>query len=126
MATERAVQFRSSLGNPSFVKTMRHSEVYNGFWLPSSKILRGSPTDSPNHDAMIITLVDLQGVRFETHYLPCKRGLSAGWKGFALQHNLIHQDALIFELTEPTVFRVSDIIIFNLHFSIHKLCCIRP
>ncbi|XP_026429827.1 B3 domain-containing protein At5g42700-like [Papaver somniferum] len=105
IAAERAQQFQLSLGGavPSFVKCMLPSHVSGGFWLG---LPRNSCEDHlPNHD-VIITLVDLQGVRFETRYMSRKRGLCGGWRSFALQHNLIHGDALVFELTEPTVFRV--------------------
>ncbi|KAI3878523.1 hypothetical protein MKX03_023973 [Papaver bracteatum] len=104
IAADRAQQFQLSLGVavPSFVKCMLPCHVSGCFWL-------GFPRNIwdhlPNHDA-IITLVDLQVVRFETRYMSQKRGLDGGWRSFALQHNLIHGDALVFELTEPTVFRV--------------------
>ncbi|KAI3871701.1 hypothetical protein MKW92_050049 [Papaver armeniacum] len=115
IAAERAQQFELSLGGaiPSFVKCMLPSHVSGCFWLGLPRNI--CQDHLPNHDAVIITLVDLQGVRFETRYSPQKRGLSGGWRSFALQHNLIDGDALVFELTEPTVFRVSDNIIFNLH-----------
>lgn len=43
----------------------------------------------------------------ETKYLAHKSGLSAGWRGFAIEHELVDGDALIFQLTEPTSFKVS-------------------
>lgn len=43
----------------------------------------------------------------ETKYLAHKSGLSAGWRGFAIEHELVDGDALVFQLTEPTSFKVS-------------------
>ncbi|XP_026429832.1 B3 domain-containing protein At5g42700-like [Papaver somniferum] len=105
MATERAVLFQSTLGgaNPSFVKSMRQSDVYNGYWLSIPQMF--CVDHLPNRDAAI-TLVDSQGVEFDARYLRLGRGLTGGWKRFAWQHNLVHGDALVFERPEPTVFRV--------------------
>lgn len=110
----------------SFFYNLQHnsalSRVHNFFYL-NFKYEQGLPRrfcedHLPNHDASTIgiTLVDLQGVRFEIRYIPHKHALSGGWKGFALQHSLIPGDALVFELTEPTIFRVSNNMKYKLQF----------
>ncbi|KAF7026553.1 hypothetical protein CFC21_038661 [Triticum aestivum] len=81
-------------GNPSFVKPMKQSHVTGGFWL-------GLPTQfcrlyllESDHR---ITLEDEEGDEYETLYLALKTGLSAGWRKFALEHNLVDGDCLVFE-----------------------------
>ncbi|RZC49370.1 hypothetical protein C5167_017793 [Papaver somniferum] len=105
IATEKAYELELSLGNefPSFVKPMLHSHVNRGFWL-------GLPNGFckkylPKRDALI-TLVDEKGDECVTNYLVEKTGLSAGWRGFALDHQLIDGDACVFQLTKPTEFKV--------------------
>ncbi|TVU43291.1 hypothetical protein EJB05_09747, partial [Eragrostis curvula] len=89
-------------GFPSFVKPMTQSHVTGGFWL-------GLPTDFcrkylPKRDEHI-TLVNEDDEEFDTLYLAPKRGLSAGWRGFAIDQKLVDGDCLVFELTEPTTFK---------------------
>lgn len=55
----------------------------------------------------MITLVDENGDESDTKYLALKTGLSGGWRGFALDHELVDGDALVFQLIEPTRFKVS-------------------
>lgn len=55
-----------------------------------------------------ITLLDEDDNESYTLYLALKRGLSAGWRGFAIQHKLVDGDCLVFQLTERTKFKVSD------------------
>ncbi|CAN1133502.1 B3 domain-containing protein At3g19184 [Linum perenne] len=104
-ATDRAEELQSILDKefPSFVKPMLQSHVTGGFWL-------GLPvpfcrTHLPKHDEMI-TLIDEDGEPSETKYLARKNGLSAGWRGFAIDHKLVDGDALVFQLTTPTEFKV--------------------
>ncbi|XVE66860.1 hypothetical protein DITRI_Ditri08aG0113900 [Diplodiscus trichospermus] len=104
-AIERAEQLESSLGSdyPSFVKPMLQSHVTGGFWL-------GLPVHFckkhlPDHDETI-TLVDEEGDEFATKYLGDKNGLSGGWRGFSIDHNLVDGDALVFQLVAPTEFKV--------------------
>ncbi|XP_044978693.1 B3 domain-containing protein Os06g0194400-like [Hordeum vulgare subsp. vulgare] len=85
---------RGGIGNPSFIKPMKQSHVTGGFWLglPAQfcqKYLLGS-----DHT---ITLEDEEGEEYETRYLALKTGLSAGWRKFALEHNLVDGDCLVFE-----------------------------
>ncbi|KAI3992004.1 hypothetical protein MKX01_014895 [Papaver californicum] len=105
-ATTKAVDVETNIGSdgfPCFVKSMLHSHVNRGFWL-------GLPAyfcrkHLPKRDETI-TLVDEIGEEFPTNYLALKNGLSGGWKGFAQAHDLIDGDALVFQLVEPTKFKI--------------------
>ncbi|KAJ9129194.1 hypothetical protein P3X46_034018, partial [Hevea brasiliensis] len=95
-AVDRAGKIQSGLEAdfPSFVKPMTQSHVTGGFWL-------GLPVQFckdhlPSHDEYI-TLVDENGDASETKYLVEKTGLSAGWRGFAIEHKLVDGDALVFQ-----------------------------
>ncbi|KAJ6671245.1 B3 DOMAIN-CONTAINING PROTEIN [Salix viminalis] len=96
-AVHRADQMQSSLGAdfPSFVKPMLQSHVTGGFWL----------AHLPLYDEMI-TLEDENGDKSETKYLAAKHGLSGGWRGFSIDHELVDGDALVFQLVSPTKFKV--------------------
>lgn len=59
----------------------------------------------PKHDEMI-TLVDENGNESIVKYLAQKTGLSGGWRGFAIDHELVDGDALVFQLMKPTKFQV--------------------
>nr|XP_011458940.1 PREDICTED: B3 domain-containing protein At5g42700-like [Fragaria vesca subsp. vesca]XP_011458941.1 PREDICTED: B3 domain-containing protein At5g42700-like [Fragaria vesca subsp. vesca] len=104
-ATEKAEAFESGLGSdyPTFVKPMLQSHVTGGFWmgLPLSFCRKYLP----KRDATV-TLVDEQGEQYPTVYLENKKGLSGGWRGFAIAHELVDGDALVFQLTRPTTFKV--------------------
>ncbi|PSS19196.1 B3 domain-containing protein, partial [Actinidia chinensis var. chinensis] len=104
-AIERAEELQSGLelDFPSFVKPMLQSHVTGGFWL-------GLPVwfcsnHLPNHDEFI-TLLDEEGNESPTKYLAEKSGLSAGWRGFAIDHELVDGDALVFQLIRLTEFKV--------------------
>lgn len=51
-------------------------------------------------------LVDEEGVESPTKYLALKTGLSGGWRGFAIDHELVDGDALVFQQTDPTTLKV--------------------
>jgi hypothetical protein len=53
-----------------------------------------------------MVLEDEDGVEFPATYIGKRVGLSGGWRAFALEHKLDDGDALVFELTEPTRFKV--------------------
>lgn len=55
-----------------------------------------------------MTLVDEEGNEYETIYLARKTGLSGGWKGFAVAHDLVDGDAVVFQLIKPTTMKVID------------------
>ena len=54
----------------------------------------------------MVTLVDEDGIEYSTIYLAGKTGLSGGWRGFAIAHDLADGDALIFQLIKRTTFKV--------------------
>ncbi|KAI3897005.1 hypothetical protein MKX03_015829 [Papaver bracteatum] len=98
IATETAceMEMELSIGNdnnnfPSFVKPMLHSHVNRGFWLGLSN--RFCKRYLPKR---------------VTNYLAKKVGLSGGWRGFSLDHQLIDGDACVFQLTKPTQFKQPD------------------
>ncbi|XP_010539066.1 PREDICTED: B3 domain-containing protein At5g42700 [Tarenaya hassleriana] len=104
-ALAKAEKLQDELGDeyPSFVKAMLQSHVSGCFWL-------GLPvhfcrSDLPKHDCAM-TLIDEEGEDYETVYLARKTGLSGGWRGFAIAHNLVDGDALVFQLIHPTTFKV--------------------
>lgn len=59
----------------------------------------------PKQDG-VITLIDEDGDEYSTIYLPRRTGLSGGWKGFAVAHDLADGDALVFQLIKRTAFKV--------------------
>ncbi|KAJ4816915.1 B3 domain-containing protein [Rhynchospora pubera] len=104
-AMEKAAELEESLGSdfPIFLKSMLQSHVTGGFWL-------GLPvgfcrTHLPKKDSDTY-LLDEDGVKSKTLYLASKRGLSGGWRGFAIKHELVDGDAVVFQLIAPTTFKV--------------------
>ncbi|KAF8020308.1 hypothetical protein BT93_G0882 [Corymbia citriodora subsp. variegata] len=104
-AMERAKRVQSTLSPeyPAMVKHMLPSHVTGGFWLGLPK--KFCDSHMPQQD-VTITLEDESGERYETKYLWAKAGLSGGWRGFSLAHNLQEGDALVFQLVKPTRFKV--------------------
>ncbi|KAF9598319.1 hypothetical protein IFM89_026608, partial [Coptis chinensis] len=102
-AQRYAEDFQANLQHPSFVKSMVRSHVYSCFWL-------GLPHNfCKNHlPAADLTMVleNEKGSEYESLYIGRKRGLSGGWRRFALDHKLDDGDALVFELTESDRFKV--------------------
>lgn len=70
----------------------------------------------PNRDVMV-NLVDESDEVSETKYLALKSGLSGGWRGFAINHELVDGDALVFQLVEPTTFKVIFYFLVYLHIA---------
>uniref|UniRef100_J3KY14 TF-B3 domain-containing protein n=1 Tax=Oryza brachyantha TaxID=4533 RepID=J3KY14_ORYBR len=104
-AMERAQEVQAKLPaeHPSFVKHMLQSHVVRGFWL-------GLPADFcnkhlPKHDTGIV-LEDEDGTNHDTTYLSSKQGLSAGWRGFAVNHDIKVGDVVVFQLVRLTKFKV--------------------
>ncbi|KAI5661071.1 hypothetical protein M9H77_20394 [Catharanthus roseus] len=104
-AIERAEALQARLDQefPSFVKPMLQSHVTGGFWLGLP--VQFSKTNLPKRDETVV-LVDEEEDEFPTKYLAMKTGLSGGWRGFALEHGLVDGDALVFQLIQPTKFKV--------------------
>ncbi|KAJ4831161.1 hypothetical protein Tsubulata_048547 [Turnera subulata] len=102
---EKAEKLDSGLepGYPTFIKSMLQSHVTGGFWLGLPSVFCKS--NLPKSDA-VMTLIDEDGNEHETIYLARKTGLSGGWKGFAVAHELVDGDALVFQLVRPTAFKV--------------------
>ncbi|XP_051186054.2 B3 domain-containing protein Os01g0234100 isoform X1 [Lolium perenne] len=104
-AWDRAVKVNEKLPEegPSFIKLMLKSHVVRGFWL-------GLPVSFcrnylPDHD-VTVELEDEDGHSYDTNYLARKGGLSGGWHGFVVQHDLKVGDAVVFQLVRPTRFKV--------------------
>ncbi|KAK1355402.1 TF-B3 domain-containing protein [Heracleum sosnowskyi] len=103
-ALERAIELQSGLDETSsFVKPMLQSHVTGGFWLGLPQHF--CKDHLPKYDE-IMTLTDEDGNEWQTKYLDRKTGLSGGWKGFAVDHDLVDGDALVFQLIKPTKFQV--------------------
>ena len=51
-------------------------------------------------------MIDEEGGEYPTNYLVNKAGLSGGWRGFSIAHELVDGDALVFQLIRPTAFKV--------------------
>ncbi|CAN4102157.1 unnamed protein product [Withania somnifera] len=104
-ALKSAEKLQSNLQseNPYFIKSMVRSHVYSCFWL-------GLPTrfceDHLPKTTVNVVLVDEEGLEYESLFIGKRIGLSGGWRAFALDHKLDDGDALIFELVEPTKFKV--------------------
>lgn len=66
----------------------------------------------PDKD-ITITLEDESGKEYQLKYIAYKTGLSAGWRQFSAMHKLLEGDVLVFQLVEPTKFKVYC---FNFNF----------
>ncbi|MED6196105.1 hypothetical protein PIB30_044165 [Stylosanthes scabra] len=104
-ALEAAEKLQSNLQseNPSFIKSMLRSHVYSCFWLGLP--LRFCAKHLPKTVCNMI-LEDEAGKEYDAVFIGNRSGLSGGWRGFALEHKLDDGDALVFELTEKTRFKV--------------------
>lgn len=71
--------------------------------LPSKFCEEHLPRDGIN----LMVLEDESGREYEATYISKRTGLSGGWRAFALDHKLDDGDALVFELYQPTSFKVS-------------------
>ncbi|GJN14731.1 hypothetical protein PR202_gb01587 [Eleusine coracana subsp. coracana] len=99
-AFKRAEKLKDSLDpeNPSFVKTMVRSHVSSCFWL----FLQKEPSFQRVQDGA----EDEEGGEFDAVYIGNRTGLSGGWRGFAMHHNLEDGDSLVFELAKPDRFKI--------------------
>ena len=104
-AIMQAEGLRSNLERefPSFVKSLVRSHVASCLWmgLPVTFCKR----HLPDKDTTII-LEDESGKEYKTKYIACKTGLSAGWRQFSAVHKLQEGDVVVFQLVEPTKFKV--------------------
>ncbi|KAL9370982.1 hypothetical protein Peur_036122 [Populus x canadensis] len=101
----RAKEIQSNLSPelPSIIKHMLPSNVTRVFWLHFPKSF--CEAYLPKEDTIIV-LEDERGKSYETKYLARKVGLSAGWRGFSIDHKIMEGDVLIFHLVEPAKFKV--------------------
>lgn len=53
-----------------------------------------------------MVLEDEEGVEFDAVYIGNRTGLSGGWRGFSMHHDLEDGDSLVFELAEPDRFKI--------------------
>lgn len=104
-AFDRAEKLQSSLDSEyaSFTKPMLQSHVTGGFWLGLP--LPFCKAHMPKRD-VIMTLVDEEEEESQAKYLAQKNGLSGGWRGFAIDHQLVDGDAVVFHLIARTTFKV--------------------
>ncbi|KAK4491111.1 hypothetical protein RD792_001834 [Penstemon davidsonii] len=102
---ERAQEFQANLvsKHPSFTKLMLRSHVSGGFWLGLP--MQFCREHMPKEDKTMV-LVDEDEQAYDTKYLTVKNGLSGGWRGFSLAHELVEGDVLVFQLIEPCKFKV--------------------
>ncbi|XP_057821671.2 B3 domain-containing protein Os06g0194400 isoform X1 [Cryptomeria japonica] len=104
-AQETAETSMKDLGSehPYFVKSLVRSHVSSCFWLG---LPRGFCVKYLPENDVSMVLEDEKGNECDTVYIATRTGLSGGWRGFALDHDLDDGDALVFELVEPTKFKV--------------------
>ncbi|XP_074264122.1 B3 domain-containing protein At5g42700-like [Silene latifolia] len=105
-AIDKAEQLVSKLeqdGFPTLIRPLLPSHVSSCFWLGLPKYF--CTENLPSTDTTL-TMVDEEGEEFPTVYLPRKSGLSGGWRGFAIEKGLNDGDAVVFQLTSPSVLKV--------------------
>jgi hypothetical protein len=66
-----------------------------------------------------MVLEDEEGGEFDVVYIGNRTGLSGGWRGFSMHHDLEDGDSLVFELAEPDRFKVLGF--FILSYLLRKL-----
>ncbi|KAJ0763165.1 putative transcription factor B3-Domain family [Helianthus annuus] len=59
----------------------------------------------PKQDETVV-LLDENDQEFNTKFLVDKTGLSGGWRGFSIAHNLLEGDTLVFQLVDRWKFKV--------------------
>ncbi|KAL8200586.1 hypothetical protein R6Q57_011925 [Mikania cordata] len=100
----KAGEVQATLGseNPSYIKMVKaHADTgyWMGFPLWFGKIFL------PKTDCQMV-IEDENGEIHHIKYLAGKSGFSAGWKQFAVGHNLLDGDILVFHLVESYKFKV--------------------
>ncbi|CDP16162.1 unnamed protein product [Coffea canephora] len=101
---DRANEFVAKLpsDDPNFVKLMLPSQVSGGFWLQWPKDF--CQKHMPKKDEYIV-LLDENEKEYDIKYLAQKSGLSGGWRGFSIKHQLSKGDVLIFQLVDSNKFK---------------------
>ncbi|KAK9050662.1 hypothetical protein SSX86_030368 [Deinandra increscens subsp. villosa] len=103
----KAGEVQLSLGskNPSCIKMVK-AHVDNGYWMGFP--LWFGQIHLPKTDSEMV-LEDDNGETHHVKYNAEKVGFSAGWKKFAVGHNLLEGDVLVFHLVESYKFKVYTI-----------------
>ncbi|XP_020244048.1 uncharacterized protein LOC109822281 isoform X3 [Asparagus officinalis] len=102
-AEKRAQVLQRSLRTPSFIRSMALSHVSSCFWI--SLPTKFCKENLPALDLKMI-LEDERGSEYAVNYFGSRTAFSGGWRGFALAHTLELGDTLVFELLEPTRFKI--------------------
>nr|XP_051192537.1 B3 domain-containing protein Os01g0234100-like isoform X2 [Lolium perenne] len=102
-ASEAEAQEKFPGEYPRFTKCMMPSNVLRVFWLHLSSDFCRSYLPQCNTKMI---LEDEDGQTDYVKYLSARDGLSGGWRGFAIDHSLKVGDTVVFELVEPTKFKV--------------------
>ncbi|KAK4760894.1 hypothetical protein SAY87_005787 [Trapa incisa] len=104
-AMVRAEEVQSSLDPniPSFIKILVRSHVGGCFFmgLPGAYCRAYLPLE----DATLI-VEDEHGKEYDVKYLGHKTGLSAGWRQFSIDHNLLEGDVLVIQIIEASRLKV--------------------
>ncbi|RZC91565.1 hypothetical protein C5167_027625, partial [Papaver somniferum] len=100
MSLQRCLE---SAGHHCFIKSMRRSHVYQGFWLNVPSEFCNKYLDKKTFN---IWLENAEGKEYETNFIGTSYGLSGGWGTFALAHKLHDGDALVFQLIDKIRFKV--------------------
>lgn len=102
-AIEAAEEVFKNIKNPAFVKPMQHSRISTVFWLalPGDFCKEHMPVTDEK-----VMLVDEKEKEWECSYIATKTGMSSGWRGFAIDHDLMDGDCCIFELVSPLRYKV--------------------
>ncbi|CAA6665245.1 unnamed protein product [Spirodela intermedia] len=99
--TAKALQSQLASECPNFIKLMLQSHVTGDFGDSQSLLLEALTQEGYANDSH-----RRQREESSTLYLAEKNGLSAGWRGFAISHELVDGDAVIFELVSRATFKV--------------------
>ncbi|KAE8655147.1 AP2/B3-like transcriptional factor family protein isoform 3 [Hibiscus syriacus] len=91
---------------PSFAKSLVRSHVRSCFWMGLPGVF--CKMHLPRKDTTI-ALEDEGGHQYYVKYYAHKTGLSAGWRQFCSANNLLEGDVLVFQLVEPTKFKIYTI-----------------
>lgn len=109
-AIDAAEELEKDLKNPAFVKPLLHSHVASCFWMGLPK--RFCDDHLPKTDTTFV-LEDEHDHEWESVFLANKTGLSGGWRGFSLDHDLRDGDVALFELISSKRFKVYIIRVAN-------------
>lgn len=109
-AIDAAQEIEKDLKNPAFVKPLLHSHVASCFWMGLPK--KFCDDHLPKTDTTFV-LEDEHDREWESVFLANKTGLSGGWRGFSLDHDLRDGDVALFELIAPKRFMVYIIRVAN-------------